>query len=327
MEIFISKRRKEPLLLEGLNAAIERFGPEQGTILPVLKARYASVKAGFGGEQQLDRVFESYSFPMKYQVLHDLSLTSSTYFQMDTLFITPSYAIVFEVKNIAGELRIVNNPPQLIRTLDNGEVKGFNSPITQVQSNCELLRDWFHARHFSLPIYGAIVLAYSKQRIELFDTEIPFLFPKAVPTYIRDLPTDTPLLDDTSFKRLGNELVASHREFIPPPISFTYPDIQNKIITGVACPSCGLFGMNKYMKGWRCTGCDGTSPNAHKQAIRDWFLLFGGKMKNKDCREFLHIDRQQTANRVLKSMDLQTEGANRNRSYSMNLKVDNEKRT
>ncbi|MEK4405924.1 nuclease-related domain-containing protein [Sporosarcina sp. FSL K6-6792] len=327
MRKFISKRRKEPLLLEGLNAAIERIAPEQGTILPLLKARYASVKAGFGGEQQLDRIFESYSFPMKHQVLYDLSLTSSTHFQMDTLFITPSYAIIFEVKNIAGKLKVINNPPQLIRTLDNGEVKGFNSPITQVQSNCELLRDWFQARDVYLPIYGAIVLAYSTQRIELFDTEIPFLFPKAVPTYIRSLSTDTPLLDDASFKRLGHELVASHREFIPPPISFTYPDIQNKIITGVACPSCGLFGMEKYMKGWHCTACDGTSPDAHKKAIRDWFLLFGGAMKNKDCREFLHIDRQQTANRILNSMDLQTEGANRNRSYSMNLRLKCEKRT
>ena len=79
--------------------------------------------------------------------------------------------------------------------------------------------------------------------------------------------------------------------------------------------------MKKYMKGWRCTACDGTSPDAHKQAIRDWFLLFGGEMKNKDCREFLHIDRQQTANRILNSMNLQTEGANRNRSYSMNLRL------
>ena len=76
---------------------------------------------------------------MKYRVLHDLSLRSSTHFQIDTLLITASYAVVFEVKNIAGELKVVNNPPQLICKLDNGEVKGFNSPITQLQSNCEFL--------------------------------------------------------------------------------------------------------------------------------------------------------------------------------------------
>ncbi|MER2089733.1 MAG: nuclease-related domain-containing protein [Sporosarcina sp.] len=319
--------RKEPVLLEGLSAAIKRLVPEQEKLLSVLKARYASLKAGFGGEQQLDRVLESYSFPMKYQVLHDLSLTSSTRFQMDTLFITPSYAIIFEVKNIAGDLKIVNNPPQLIRTLDNGEVKGFNSPITQVQTNCELLQDWFIAQSVSLPIYGAIILAYPKQRVELYDTTIPFLFPKAVPNYIRKLPLEPPLMDEASFNTLINNLVISHQEYIPPPICSTYLINRSEIKTGVACPSCGFLGMNKYTKGWRCSACNGTSPDAHKQAVRDWFLLFGGEMKNKDCREFLHIERQQTAHRILKSMDLLTEGANRNRSYSMNLKLKNEKRT
>lgn len=317
MREFISKRRKEPLLLEGLSAAIKRLPSS----LPVLEAKYAALKAGFGGEQQLDRVFENYLFPMNYQVLHDLALTSSTHFQIDTLFITPSYAVIFEVKNIAGELQVINNPPQLIRKLDNGEVKGFNSPITQVQSNCELLRDWFHARNVSLPIYGAVVLAYSKQRIDLFDTPIPFLYPNAVPTYIRHLPTESPLLDDAAFTRLTHDLIVSHREFIPTPICSTYPIIRDKIITGVACPSCGFFGMTKYMKGWRCPACDGTSIDAHKQAIRDWFLLYGGKMMNKDCREFLHIERQQTANRILRGMDLYVEGANRNRSYTMNLRL------
>ena len=94
--------------LEGLYAAIRRLPLGHGT-LPVLETAYASRKAGFGGEQQLDKVFENYSFPMKYRVLHDVSLTSSAHFQIDTLFVTPTYAVIFEVKNISGELKIVNN--------------------------------------------------------------------------------------------------------------------------------------------------------------------------------------------------------------------------
>ena len=73
----------------------------------------------------MDKVFENYSFSMKYRVLHDVSLTSTTRFQIDTLFITPTYTVIFEVKNISGELKIVNNPPQLNRVLNNWEVKGF----------------------------------------------------------------------------------------------------------------------------------------------------------------------------------------------------------
>lgn len=315
MTNFISKLRTEPLQLEGLHAAIKRL-PLGHEMLPILESRYASRKAGFGGEQQLDKVFDKYSFPMQYRVLHDVSLTSSTPFQIDTLFITPTYAVIFEVKNISGELKIVSNPPQLIRVLNNGEVKGFNSPITQVENNCTLLQDWFLSRNISLPIYGAIVLAYSKQRVDLFDTKTPFLFPSAVPNFIRNLPIAPPLLDEETFSTLTNDLVYSHREYIPPPICLTYPEIKSSIKTGVSCPSCDFIGMQKYMKGWRCTACGKTSPDAHKQAIRDWFLLYGGQMSNQDCCTFLHIKRQ-SATRILRGMNLRQEGANRNRTYSM----------
>ncbi|MBE1555238.1 nuclease-related domain-containing protein [Sporosarcina limicola] len=319
MKEFIIKERSKPLLLEGLNAAIKRL-PTGHVVLPMIESKYAAIKAGFGGEQQLDKVFEDYSFPIKHRILHDISLTSSTCFQMDSLFITPSYAVIFEVKNIAGELTVTENPPQLIRTLDSGQVNGFMSPIAQIEKNCELLRDWFHSRNTSLPVYGVVVLAYAKQRVELFDTTIPFLYPGAVPTYIRTLPTEPPLLDDVTFVKLTNDLCAGHREFIPNPICSTYPINKSDIKTGVSCPSCGFLGMGKYMGGWHCKACNGTSPDAHKQAVHDWFHLFGGKMKNKDCRVFLQIERQQTANRILRSMGLHTRGANRNRTYEMNFR-------
>ncbi|WHT48470.1 nuclease-related domain-containing protein [Sporosarcina thermotolerans] len=143
--IFIHKRRKAPLLLEGLEAAIRRLQIYH-EMVPVLRSKHAAVKAGFGGEQELDKVFESYSFSMKHGIFNDLSLSSSAFFQVDTLFITPWYAVLFEVKNISGELTVTENPPQLIRTLDSGQVSGFKSPIAQLQSNCELFQDWLYSQ-------------------------------------------------------------------------------------------------------------------------------------------------------------------------------------
>lgn len=301
--------------------------PSQHEAIPVLRSKHAAVQAGFGGEQELDKVFESYAFSMKHGIFHDLSLASSTYFQVDTLFITPWYAVLFEVKNIAGELTVTKNPPQLIRVLDSGQVSGYKSPIAQLESNCELFQDWLHSRNVSLPVYGAVVLAYAKQRIEVFDTNIPVLFPSAVPSFIRKLPTTSPLLDDETFADLMTQLGGSHREFIPSPICETYKIQRSDIWTGVICPGCGFVGMEKYMGGWRCLSCGGTSRDAHKQAIRDWFLLFGGGMRNKDCREFLRVDRQQTAHRLLASMELEVDGAKRNRSYIMKFNKESKKRT
>lgn len=210
-------------MLEGLEAAIRRLPREERT----LQAKYATVKAGFGGERQLDYMFERYKFLMNYRMFHDLPLTSSTHFQMDTLFITRSYALVFEVKNIAGKLTVLANPLQLQRTLENGEIGSFKSPVTQAQSNCQLLEDWLRLRNIALPVYGAIVLAYSKQRIELLDTSIPFLFPEVVPTYIRNLPVTPQLFGETEFEVLTSELLFSYRELIPRPICSISPDLSN----------------------------------------------------------------------------------------------------
>ena len=241
-------------MLEGLEAAMRRL-PSHHETIPALLSKHAAVRAGFGGEQELDKVFESYAFSMKHGIFNDLSLTSSTHFQIDSLFITPWYAVLFEVKNIAGELTVMKNPPQLIRTLETGQVSGFKSPIAQLESNCELFQDWLYSRNLSLPVYGAVVLAYARQRIEVFDTNIPILFPSAVPSFIRKLPTTSPLLDDETFTYLLTQLSNSHRQFIPSPICETYSIRRSDIRTGVICPGCGFIGMVRHWRSWRCLAC------------------------------------------------------------------------
>ena len=77
-----------------------------------------------------------------------------------------------------------------------------------------------------------------------------------------------------------------------------------------------LLGMQKYMKGWCCTACRRQAPMHINKQSEIGSCLFGGKMKNSDCRAFLHIKRQ-TATRILQGMNLRLEGANRNRTYSM----------
>ena len=219
---------------------------------------------------------------MHYRIISGLSLTSSTDFQIDSLFMTPSYAIVLECKNLAGSIKVKNNPSQLIQTFDNGRIRAFESPITQVQSNMELLRDWFHTRNISLPIHGAIVLAFPKKDVELCNTEIQFLYPSGIPSYIRNLPTTPQLLDEKTFSLLISDLIQSDKEYIPQPICSIYSIQKSEISPGVFCSSCSFLGMIKYQGGWRCPMCSQRNLHAHNQAIRDWFLLFGEKMTNKD---------------------------------------------
>jgi hypothetical protein len=126
----------------------------------------------------VEDIFRKHSFSIDHRIFFDLSLSTSSYFQIDTLFLTPSFAIVFEVKNIAGSLKFIKTPPQLIRTSADGQVDGFDSPAAQVERNVELLEEWFHRRDIHLPIYGVVVLAYPKQIVELAPVKTKNFIPK-----------------------------------------------------------------------------------------------------------------------------------------------------
>ncbi|MHA6259155.1 nuclease-related domain-containing protein [Sporosarcina sp. CAU 1771] len=315
----IIKPRREPLIIGGLRAALSRIHP-QHDIVPRLQSAYSSRMSGFAGEERVDRVFQSYTFPGRYKIFNGLSLKSSTDFQIDSLFLTPSFAVIFETKNIAGSILVKENPPQLVQTLDSGETKAYNSPISQVQSNIELLQDWFYSRTISLPIYGAVVLVFPKKEVHVHDTVIPFLYPNAIPSYIRNLPSSNPILDEKTFSQVVHELIQGDGEYIPQSICSTYSLTKNDFSTGVRCPSCHSFGMQKYRAGWICPSCNKKNTDAHIQAIHDWFLLFGEKMTNKDCREFLNVPQRSTATRILQSMKLHAEGEKRNRTYSITTK-------
>ena len=76
--------------------------------------------------------------------------------------------------------------------------------------------------------------------------------------------------------------------------------------------------MDKVIKGWHCESCGIYSKTAHEKTVKEWFLLFGGKMTNTDCREFLHVN-MKTATRILQSMNLRSEGSYRNRTYTMDF--------
>ena len=51
---------------------------------------------------------------------------------MDSLLITPSFIIIFEIKNLAGKITVKSNPTQFIH--ENIERKIIQSPITELET-------------------------------------------------------------------------------------------------------------------------------------------------------------------------------------------------
>ncbi|WP_432353446.1 nuclease-related domain-containing protein [Sporosarcina sp. A2] len=217
----LMKSRKPPLMVDSLSAAIRRIVPNHEKER-FLQSRLAAIQAGYAGELVEDRIFENYEFSFPYMIFHDLALYSSSQFQIDTLFITSSHAVVLEVKNIAGALTLRNNPPQLIRTLENGQTASFESPVSQLQWKIELLQDWFAHKDIHLTVIGAVVLALAKHPVSAESAEVTFLYPTRIPSYLRRLSSPPSELRPQQFSLLSEQLLQGHRDFIPKSICESY---------------------------------------------------------------------------------------------------------
>jgi hypothetical protein len=308
----------ESLTLHGLNAVQSRLDAEH-PMLPVFDSKRASIEAGIGGEKRVAEIFERYTFPFKNNIIHGLSLSSDTLFQIDHYFFTPYYGLVLETKNIGGSLEFKDNPPQLLATKENGQISSFESPVTQLERNLELLTAWLHNRNIHLPLYGAVVLAYPKQIVSVPPVNTTLLFPNTIPPFINSLPQKERKLDADAFKWLSAELVKCHHPYIPKPVCESYQIPQTDILPGVRCGTCGKIGMIKLPRTWHCPVCKVNDNKAHLRALWEWSLICKRTITNRECREFLKIEDKYTAHRILSNMNLRSSGTFRNRSYYLDL--------
>jgi hypothetical protein len=287
---------------------------------PILAAKQASVEAGIGGEERVAEIFHQHSLPFEHHIFHDLSPCSDQKFQIDTHCLTPWFGVVFEIKNIAGSLEFRDNPPQLIRTREDCHKDGFESPVVQLERNCELMKELLLSRNITIPIYGAVVLAYPKQIVTVPPVKTKLLYPSLIPSYIRSIPRQTnKKLDSDTFEWISNEILTSHRMFVPKPICESYGIPFCDFRNGARCKTCGRIGMIKLPRTWHCPFCKTNDNRAHEENLREWFLIFSRKITNRECRDFLQIDDIHTAKRILQSMDLETERSYRHRIYTMDF--------
>lgn len=203
-----SKDRSDSLTLKGLIAAQSRL---DHPMVSTLASKQSIIEAGIGGEQRVAEVLQRYTFPFKNNIFHDLSLSSDSYFQIDHFLKTPYYGVILETKNLAGSLEFRDNPPQLIQKREDGQIKYYESPVEQLERNIELMSAWLSQRNIDFPLYGAIVLAYPKQHVEIPPPTTKILFPNMIPPFIKSLPQEGTKLNLEKFNWLSAELNRSHR--------------------------------------------------------------------------------------------------------------------
>lgn len=307
----IVKTRAHEYSLIALESLDKRL-PKMHDMKELIHSKMQMAKAGIYGEERMDGVFQKYSFPFQYLVLQDVSLESYGKFQIDSVFLTQYFAVVLESKNISGSLRFKKNPSQLERENEEGKVDVFESPEVQIERNIYLLEDWLRLQGVSIPVHGVIVLTNSRVKVVEPSVKYPAILHSTIPVFLRNIAREKVCLEVPAMQELAEKMVASHQVYFPFPMCSRWSINPNELLTGVYCENCETHGMTKKKNGWNCLRCGHVDRLAHEKAIRDWFMLIGESINNRQCRYFLRLNSYHVASRLLRSMDLVSGGSSKN---------------
>ncbi|MFI8688466.1 nuclease-related domain-containing protein [Rossellomorea sp. NPDC077527] len=302
-------------------ALLERLSPAHSH-WHIIKADLAKRKAGYRGELQLDYHLKFISKNKNIFILHDLRLEiDDRHFQIDTLLLTPQVFIIIEVKHIAGTYTLDSRFDQAIRKVEDKE-EAFSHPVTQVERQKKQLVRWFINRKLpSIPISTLVVMT---NKSTIIDTTSPnekyhnVIRVENVEGWILSVLAlhRKESIPAKQLKKISSQLVKKHTA----PFAFPkdiYGVTPGEIMSGVKCSQCQHLPMVRRYAHWECTECGGKSKDGHIAALNDYALLISDRINNKQVRKFLHLESRKIAYKILQSMQLNSEGMTKNKTYHL----------
>jgi hypothetical protein len=150
--LLIIKKRISPPRIKKEEALLRRLPKNHEKWREILQ-NLKKVRTGFKGEQELDYHLE-FLPEDEYDILRDLRIPlDQRTFQMDTLVLSPHFALIIESKNIFGTLYFDDISKQVFRAFE-GKKEGFPNPIQQVKRQRILFQRWLK-RYFlkTIPVH------------------------------------------------------------------------------------------------------------------------------------------------------------------------------
>ncbi|MCM3124049.1 MULTISPECIES: nuclease-related domain-containing protein [unclassified Mesobacillus] len=315
----IGKTREYPREIMILEAIVRRF-PSDDFRKTEFERKLYRKRAGYKGEKVLDYFLEQIDHT-EMVILNDLRIQfNSTHFQIDTLIITPYFLLIIDSKNYAGTLIFLPEFNQLIR-IQNDIEEVFPDPILQTKNQAYQLKAFLNKHHFTPPPIEFLVAISNTQAIiknPTNDKEVSYrvfrssnVAFKLPPFYQKHTQS---LLTKNDMKKIARQLVKAHEPLVPDPKTMNLP--FEKMVKGVQCPACETFGMDYHQGKWTCKNCGHKTGDAHIQALRDYFLIYGPSINSKQFRDFTNVKSSSTAKRLLTNMDLNFLGTTKGRTYS-----------
>ncbi|WP_068675368.1 nuclease-related domain-containing protein [Oceanobacillus sp. Castelsardo] len=309
-------KKLELLTFQAFERRLSANHPMKQTVLKDLKIKQAEVS----GENEIKyrlRLIDK----QKFMVLHNLRLQDEDgHFQMDTLILSKFFNNIVETKN--WTVRFGANG-QVTRIDNDGLKEGFQNPIDQVKIQALRLKRWLKNHHFpDIPIEYLAVISFPKTIIERETPQdiIPheLIHSSDLVFRIQDIEKkyNKPILSKSQVHRLARLLEHSH---CPVEVNLfeKYGVRSIDIVKGVFCTQCGTLPMSRFNKKWYCRSCKHVSIDAHKQALRDYRLLFGEWITNKQARYFLGISSPDVTKNLLRKECTEMIGKNKGMRYRL----------
>lgn len=284
---------------------------------------YAIRMAGYRGEKSVDYYLKNLP-ETHYDIIHGLRLPSeNSFFQIDTLILSTSFAYILEIKNIAGILHFEKNLGQFLRiTPENQKKERFRNPIQQAKIQHAKLQKWLYQHGYrNFPVDYVVVNSNARTIITTDPGNEAILTKVCNSETIEDKIIQTTqrfhkeCINHPQVKKLEQQLLHEHTE-PEHSVKQLYNINSGEIPTGVQCPKCLFIPMSYHYGTWTCLNCNHQSKTAHIAAIQDYFHLIKPTITNIEMREFLHIQSPNVAKKFLHTLQLPSKGVNKGRIYS-----------
>lgn len=299
-------------LTKGLQALVTRLHPTHPQYQK-LQQELKNKEAGDFGEQYVVKELLQMALLNECYIFHNVMLPSVFPMQIDILIIVPNAIIILEIKNIRGTVHFKNNPRQLIRTSETGEVQVFTHPEIQLEQYIQGLKHFLGKHHITIPVYGAVVFPFNNVHILRAYEGLPIIMAKELPLFLHKH-IGKSKETTTEIKQI---ILSQLQHRTPFPLCHYFQIDSSALQQGVYCESCGQFGMLKLRMTWYCQHCQNKCTNAHIKALLDYYMLIGDTIMNGECREFLKIESQYVVKRILQKVCATSTGSDRYRQYNL----------
>ncbi|XXM72132.1 nuclease-related domain-containing protein [Lysinibacillus sphaericus] len=315
------KERTIPWKVLKLQALLERLSPTYPKI-PLLKENLSKSLAGYNGEKSID-YYLGFLSEKEYYILHDVRLPDGErYFQIDTLIITKKFALIVEIKNLAGSIHFDTNFNQVIQT-KNGVEQALPDPILQIQRQETQFKNWLKRNKLhTIPVTSVVVISNPHTLLRTNDSRLyktiirsDFLLHK-----IKQIQSSfsTNILSDSEIKKMIRK-IKKDSEPLNQSILTLFNVNNEDILKGVICSNCKKLFMRRIYGTWQCPHCHQRKKDSHLDAMYQYFLLYGNEITNKQLREFIKISSPALSTRILNAVAPLSRGNNKDRVHFLNF--------